>query len=353
MTFAVNDHACASGALTIPGVGLWYASVDIADEVELSGAVTISVLDTTWRGTVIAGEAQDGRSRYRIVAGAGGWGKDLPSRAYANDAGLEVAKLVTDVATEAGEPAPTALPTTRLGPHFVRPALPASFVLNLLAPRAWYAQADGVVAFGTRPAGPFPTPPVVERNPEARTFTFALTDTAALTLPGVQTEYGLATDVEIEARPEGLRAHLYAAPKLGRRAEAYAKIVAAADPGARFRAIYEYRVVSQAGERLNLQPVRTRASMPDLQRVPVRAGVPGVRAQHAPGSQVLVAFLDGDASRPAVVGFDAPDQPGWMPLALELGGPAPLGVARLADPVQAGPFAGVITAASLRVKASL
>jgi hypothetical protein len=360
-TISVNGQTCISGRVDIPGVGLWYASVDLADEVLLSGNVTLIVLDTTWQGYVIAGGPVDGRSRYRIVAGAGGWGRDLPARAYANDAGLTVSRILADAASEAGEPTPSGLPnistgpepTQTLGAHFVRPVQPAAFVLNQLAPRGWYARADGVVELATRPAGPFPKAPVVARNPAARVIELALTDTAADVLPGVQTEYGPVSDAELEFGADGVRARLYAAATPGRRAQAYARILAASDPGARFRGVFEYRIVSQAGDRLNLQPARTRASMPDLARVPVRMGVPGVRAQHAPGSQVLVVFLDADASRPVVVGFDSPEQPGWHPLFLELGGPAPLGVARMTDPVIAGPFAGTITLGSTRIKAGL
>ncbi|HEY3499764.1 MAG TPA: hypothetical protein VGK73_33965 [Polyangiaceae bacterium] len=351
MTFSLNGHACISGRVDIPGVGLWYASVDLAGEVELEGAVTLTVLDTTWSGFVIAGGPVDGRSRYRLVAGAGGWGRDLPSRAYANDAGLPLARILADAATEAGEPAPASPPATILGPHYVRPVQPAAFVLNALAPRGWYARADGVVELATRPAGPFPKAPVVERNPAARVIELALTDSATDVLPGIQTEYGPVSDAELEFGADGVRARLYAAPTPGRRAQAYARIVAASDPGARFRGVFEYRIVSQVGDRLNLQPVRTRASMPDLARVPVRMGVPGVRAQHALGSQVLVVFLDADPSRPVVLGFDSPEQPGWHPLFLELGGPGPLGVARQTDPVIAGGFAGTITLGSTRIKA--
>jgi hypothetical protein len=42
-----------------------------------------------------------------------------------------------------------------------------------------------------------------------------------------------------------------------------------------------------------------------------------------------------------------------MPLQLQLGGPLALGVARQTDPVQAGPFAGVVTGGSVRVRASI
>jgi hypothetical protein len=318
-------------------------------------------LDQSFVGTIIAGAPVDGRSRYRIVAGAGGWGKTLPSRAYANDAGLTVSRILADAATEAGEPAPSGLtsnsvgpvPTEVLGQHFVRPTQPAAFVLNHLAPRAWYARTDGVVELAKRPAGPFPQAPVVERNPASRVIELALTESAADILPGIQTEYGPVSDAEIDFGAEGARARLYAAPTPGRRAQAYARILAASDPSARYRGVFEYRVVSQAGERLNLQPVRTRASMPDLARVPVRMGVPGVRAEHALGSQVLVVFLDADASRPAVVGFDSPDQPGWHPFQYTMGDTAVQGVARMTDPVIAGGFAGTITLGSTRFRAGI
>jgi hypothetical protein len=348
----VNGNACSAAVLTVPGAGLWYAGVDLAEAVELEGTVTLTFLDTTWSGYVISGGIADGRARYRIVAGAGGWGRTLPAKAYANDAGLLVSRIVTDVATAAGETLDTStLPSTRLGPHFSRPRAPASFALNLLAPRAWYADADGAVAFGARPEADAPAYPTLARNPASRVVELGLTDSASGVLPGASTEYGTAADVELELSEEGLRARLYAAPVTSRRLAAYARIIEALDPAARYRGVWDYRVVTQEGERLNLQPIYSRADLPDLARVPVRAGVPGVRAQHTPGSRDLVAFPGGDLSRPCVVGFDSPDQPGWMPLSLELGGPGALGVARRTDAVQAGPFAGVITGASARVKA--
>lgn len=348
----LNGNACSAALLTIPGVGLWYASVDLADAVELSGEVTLRWLETTWQGYVVAGAVVDGVSKYRVVAGKGQWGRELAPRAYANDAGIQVSRMLGDVANECGEQIADA-PSTRKGPHFNRPRAPASFALNLMAPRSWYARADGVVTFGARPALPASALPVLERNPAGRVVELGVLDSVAGLLPGTATEYGAAADVELELSAEGARARLYASSAPSRRLQAFARILAALDPGARFRGVFEYRVVTQAGERLNLQPVRSRADLPDLQRVPVRAGVPGAKALHALGSQVLVAFLEGDPTRPCVVGFDAPDQPGWQPLQLQFGGPLALGVARQTDPVQAGPFAGAVVGGSVRVRASL
>jgi hypothetical protein len=121
-------------------------------------------------------------------------------------------------------------------------------------------------------------------------------------------------------------------------------------PDLRFRGAYEYRVVSQQGNRLNLQPARSVLGLPDLARVPVRLA-PGYRADFAPGSLCLVQFVNADPARPVVTSGDDPDSPGWMPIGIELGGPGALGVVRLGDTVQAGPFAGVTTSSSLRCKA--
>jgi hypothetical protein len=207
------------------------------------------------------------------------------------------------------------------------------------------------VRFGARSALPATGLVTVDRNPAARSVTYAAVDSFAGLLPGLQTEYGTAADVELSVGPEGARARAYAALEGGNaRAQLWAAMLDAIDPGRAFRGVFEYRIVTQSGERLNLQPVRSRANLPDLARVPVRAGVPGVRATHKPGAQVLVAFIDGDPTRPAVVGFDAPDQPGWMPIVLELGGPVPLAAARQTDPVIAGPFSGTIVGGSSRVK---
>ncbi len=348
----LNGEPCQHATLTIPGVGLWTAVVSLADALPLAGAVTLSLLDTDWHGFIVAGAVVDGGAKYRIVAGRGGWGKELPSRAYANDAGLLTAQLVADAATAAGEPTPIGF-TGRQGPHFDRRAGPASFALNLLAPRAWRSDAAGVVHAGAWPAQPASLLGIQRRDPQQRIVELEAVGSLAGLTPGTLTEYGAAADVELEVSKEGSRARLYASPAAPRRARALARLMAAIDPAAPWRGVYEYRVVSQSGERLNLQPIRSRAALPDLARVPVRAGAPGVKATYLPGMAVLVSFLDGDPTRPAVTGFDAPDSPGWMPLELDLGGPLALGVARLTDAVQAGPFAGVITLASTRIKASL
>jgi hypothetical protein len=88
----------------------------------------------------------------------------------------------------------------------------------------------------------------------------------------------------------------------------------------RFRGLYEYRVVTQEDERLNLQAVQVALGMPDIRRAFVRPGVAGCRADVALGSRVLVAFVNADPARPVVVGFEDAEGAGFAPGRLDLVG---------------------------------
>ncbi len=171
-----------------------------------------------------------------------------------------------------------------------------------------------------------------------------------------------------EVSTVGIRTTLW-----GRRAEgasrelvALRRLLEQLDPDRRFRGTYEYRVVTQEGERLSLQPVRMSIGMPELQRVPVRPGISGARANVTLGERVLVTFVDSDPARPSVIAHEDAEGDGFTPLKLELDATAELDlgasalltkiaggtlpVARQTDPVIAGPFGGTITVGSLKAR---
>ncbi len=109
----------------VPAWGLWWADVELAEPEALAGAVTLALADVELEGAIVSGGPADGRAGYRLVAGAGGWGRELPARGYADDAGVKIASVLRDAAAAAGE-AIEGAPTTRTGPHHVRAAGPAS-----------------------------------------------------------------------------------------------------------------------------------------------------------------------------------------------------------------------------------
>lgn len=121
-----------------------------------------------------------------------------------------------------------------------------------------------------------------------------------------------------------------------------------------------FRVVQMhAGDnRVELQAVNPRLGFPDPLPVHVSPGMAGLRAKLVPGTVVVVQFVDGEPTQPVITHFAAAGEPGFTPVELvltgeiiKLGENALLGIARLTDTVQAGPFSGVITGASLKVKA--
>jgi len=312
-------HRVTDARVSIPAWGCWYADVSIDGEFPLSGRVELKVADLTLKGAVLSGGPEKGRSKFRLVAGAGGWGKPIEKRSYDTDAGVKLATVLRDAAGVVGETIDAAtVPADTVGPGYARRADQASRVLELLVPGAWYVGEDGITRLGRRPAVPLKG--AVTHGPVDRargTVTLA-TDLIATILPGTVVDGLEAVDVEhVLSVKGGLRSTIWGANGLGktsRRLAALRALLEQLDPFRRFRGVTEYRVVTQTGQRINLQPVRVSTGMPDLRRVPVRPGVSGCNSNVALGSRVLVGFVDSQPSRPYVAGFEDADGEGFVPL---------------------------------------
>jgi len=118
--------------------------------------------------------------------------------------------------------------------------------------------------------------------------------------------------------------------------------------------VYEYKVATPtAGGRCDAiatRGARDAGLPPQITRLVMRPGILGASAVWNAGSSVLVAFVNGDPSRPYVVGGD----PDTVPLTstinasagVTIGSGLTMPIARVGDTVQAGPFSGVITSGS-------
>jgi hypothetical protein len=340
----LNGTNVTRARVHVPAWGRWWADLDLAEPVAQSGAAALVVAGQTMAGTIVSGGAANGRAAYRVVGGAGGWGRTLRAKPYSDDGGVRLRTVLGDAAAEAGE-------TIADVPHYARPSAPAFEILNLQASQNWYIDFAGVTRIGQRAATTYTgSAPRVRVDPLVQVIDLAVDSIAGL-VPGVQVDgHEPATDVQLELDPERLTARIYyAASPLSQRLKAWADILRGLDPRARYRGTFEFRVVTQSGERLNLQPVYAASKLPDLANVPVRLA-PGVKAQHLLGSLVMVAFADADPSRPYVFAGDAADAPGWLPISLELGGPGALPIAYQGSSVVAGPFGGSVVLGSTLAK---
>ncbi len=320
-TATLNGHRATRARVDIRKWGCWYADATIDGEVTLSGAATLKIADLTLQGTILSGGPMKGRSTFTVVAGAGAWGRTIPSKNYADDGSTKASKVLVDAATSVGETMADVASTVRVGAGFTRPEGPASQVLQLVAPQAWYVDEAGVTRLGARAAGALVGKVTRVAPADLATGKVVLAaESIATILPGVVVDGMSAVDVRHEISADGgLRSTVWGAQQPSE-LESMRALIEQLFPELPFKGLTEYRVVTLEGNRLNLQPVRASSGMPDLRRVPVRPGVAGCSAEAALGALVLVGFVDSDRARPFVSHFEDEDGSGFVPTVLKFAG---------------------------------
>jgi len=346
------DRTVTGCRVHIPAWGVWWAEVELASTDTLSGSVTLVLADASFVGTVMNGGAHQGRSRWIVAGGAGGWGKTIAADSESNDAGAKLKNVIRKAATLAGESFNESSATGTIGSRYARPEGPASRSLALLAPKNWYVDTAGVTQIGQRTAAAFEGAYTLEDDDAAAGRLVVAAPQIADLLPGAILEGITAVDVQHDLVDDALRTTIWGATRAttDRMSEAFQRIIQAVDPWYLYRGQFEYRIVSQEGDLLNLQIVRASSGLPDLSRVRIRPGVPGMTAMYTLGSRCIVMFVDADPTRPSVVSFEHPDAPGFQPDVLNLG-PAPREKAvRTSDTIQCGPWGGKALTGSAEVK---
>lgn len=356
-TATANGADVSRLSLSLPATNNWFADVEtIGAMPDLGGSATIVVGGRSFVGHVISGSELDGVGGYRVAGGAGGLAKAARPRDYANDAGVTLGKVAADLLGEAGEtpgPSVAAALAKRIGNHYTRGN---GLVCVELAAAAgtfgWHVSDAGQVELGARSAPPplSTDPTITRRSDSALVRECAVSESLIGFGPGMTVDGLVVSDVVITVADGRTSVLCYGAPATApRRLAALAKIFDMLDPLRRYRATYECRLLAQVGDRCTVQPSRSSYGLPIMQRVPIRTEA-FVKRTLTPGANLLVTFIGGDPTSPAVTGFDDPGSPGWNVLSYEIGGPGALPIAYLGATVQAGPFPGTITLGSTRGK---
>lgn len=306
----------------IPQHGAWYADVTLLDAPDPapSGRVTLRVGSLSLSGTVTRYGTRGEQGFFQLVAGAASWGANVPAKAYHNDARVKSKLVAEDAARECGETLETLTTTADLGVRYVRRAGPASRALEAAIGRAWYVDTDGVTRVGTRsPAAPADgTYTVVDIQPDVQVARLEMDDLGAVTV-GMTLTDGFddpltVREVEIHVDDEGAYMLVWGGPDSAhdRLGDALERFVAR-ETSRRLWGHYRYRVSQMDGERVSLQAISQATGLPDTRYVDMRPGVAGAHAELALGSEVLVAFIEGDPKQPAIMGFAGRGQPGHVP----------------------------------------
>ena len=148
MLASINGNALTDATITIPYQGIWHADVTTSLGTLLVGRVTLVLGSLTMQGSVFRSGFFGGNFNYRIVGGAGGWQKVVPSKVYNSNSSIRLSLVLNDAARAAGEN--ISLDTDRdIGSFYVRQQAPAARVLNQLT-ASWYVRSDGVTVIGSR-----------------------------------------------------------------------------------------------------------------------------------------------------------------------------------------------------------
>jgi hypothetical protein len=202
MSATLNGHQATSLRLSMPRTGAWWADVDIADAVDLSGRVTLILLDLTLTGTVVRSRKWAGSTKARVAAGGYGWGKTVPARGYQSAQGLQLAPILSDAARECGETlGPVA--SASVGLNYGRTRAAASQVFSLLRAlpgyAKWWVDDAGVTQIGTRATGLIQTPTQVDTYDAAEGKLIISADALTQIRPGRTLSDPVAGDHEVDA----------------------------------------------------------------------------------------------------------------------------------------------------------
>lgn len=346
LTASLNGKAVESLTVWVSNVGAWQADIDMAEaDAPALGMVTITVGTLTLVGTI----AQEysgthvGRAKLKVIAGAGGWRRTIAARAYHNDAGVRAALVAEDAAREAGETLGAFIPAAdRMGTDYVRDQGHAVKALEAAAGGAsWWVDYMGTTHVGPRDAFALATNAyhITSFDARARTVTLGTVDPGAVQIGAILTEHldspGVIREMILTADSEGLRikAWLGLSDSMGKLATIFRELARRATED-RLTGLYRYRIVRVAvDKRLDLQVVRKQTGLPDLTTASTMPGVPGAYVDPTPGSEVLVAFIDGDKTQPIVTHYSGSDRAGFVPVGLTLGGTSGAPAARQGDTV--------------------
>lgn len=320
----LNQLQATSATVNMPGTGVWIADVEV--DLDITGVVPVGkcvllVGTTPMIGTIDprATGKFGAKAHVQVRGGGGGWDTPVLGLHLHNDVGVLSSQVFSVTAAEVGEVVVDTLPK-RLGVDFVRTAGPAS---RVLAGFDWHVEVTGVTVTG--PRLPIPFNPlnvdILSWDPNTKVAILASDE---LVIPGtvlVDIRFGTAVvrDVEQSFTPEGVRVVAWCdvstlpipmpgIPKEtpGSRLTRAISSMAREATGVNYLKRWHYRVVLQnpANKRLTLQLVDLLEAAPiALAEIDVWPGLAGSSHLFVPGTEVLVAFIQGDPAQPIVVGF--------------------------------------------------
>lgn len=324
ITCTIEDKEAFDFRLDVPNKGVWFAHLHVEDlEATFSGSVTIKIADLTLKGFVIRDHLDKSLRSIDVAGGKAGWRKVLKSKGYTNDGGVEAKLIVEDLASETDETLDKfAVNTEKIGKHYVRVSRIASDTLveAIGLDSHWWVDWDGK----TQVAKKRETKTLKEPS-DYTLLAYEPKDqyvkVSVESLKTINVGYSLSNDlfdsdktvdrfvVSVSTMQE-LIIECWCSDHNSFASQLEAAITRVAERQA--NQLLEYKVVAQNGNRLDLDPIDA-DNHPQITKVEIWYGIPGIEHKELVGMHVLVSFIDGKRARPVVVAFAPPSGDDWIP----------------------------------------
>jgi len=347
MLVTANGHTVVEATIREALQGAWLAELQVDHTEELTGAVTIAFGDVDFVGTVVRSGVNQGRSRARVIGGAGGLSTLLPGRSYT---GVSLGTVLGHILTEAGETLSEDGDDIagQFVPRWVRPAGTAARAVAAVAAHlglAWRTLRDGTVWIGTD-TYPEIEAEYTETDRDAITGAVLIAPASPKARPGVSLDGDRVTGATTMVGAAGLRQKLSLDDD--RLVRVITRIVeSVAKRHLDTRALYPCTVLGQnANGTLELMPddAIMGGGLGGLSSIPIRYGAPGETVEVSAGVRVLLGFEGGDPSRPVAALWESGGVPTLRTVdadAIELGAGEGT-VIRAGDNITVGTATGVV-----------
>lgn len=291
-----------------PRMGVWECSLHLDSDAVPTGKIKFQLDDLDFTGTVLPDHTgTDGpRAKCRVVGGNGHLSRIIPAHSYSGGTGVKVGTVVKDILKACGED----LSDLSDGPTLDRTLSrwhvnggTAQQALTALADQidaAWRVLRDGTVWFGEE------TWPEVA--PEG-TVTHEAWSEGHLTLASETPDMVPGTvyqgqKIEHVTHDYGTTLRTHVRTKGGSAVSAFSGLIKHGR-GIDFSREYPCKVVTQNPDgTLQLLPDDDVMKSAGLDHVPIRYGIPGIKATVASGARCHLAFAAGDSTRPFVCSWE-------------------------------------------------
>jgi hypothetical protein len=293
--------------VSMPVTSSWHATIDLDTEEEPSGPFVFRIGEVEFRCTVVPGRSGHfgGRTKIRVVGGAGGLSKKLKARNYSGGI-TTVRQVLDDILRESGESLSSQSDPSILGRQlnsWHRTEQEANRALTMLCDKVganWRVLRDGTIWIGVD-TWPEVAPDGELIDEDWADGVITVSSDNPTGVPGVTISGQQIEQVVHRMDRQGIRSDFYArSPK-----SILNRFLRPLRTEIDYTKKYRCRVSAQNSDRtLQLVPDDPKMKGQGLDRVPIRVGLPGMKIFVESGARCNLGFENGDPSQPYATDWD-------------------------------------------------